>query len=33
MFFERVFRIELFEFVPDAMGLIDLAEMTKSGSE
>ena len=29
MFAERVFRIDFFEFAPDATGLIDLTEMTE----
>jgi hypothetical protein len=33
MFVERIFRIDLFEFAPDAAGLVDLAEMTKRGGE
>ena len=33
VFIKRVRRIELLEFVPDAMSLIDFAEMTKSGGE
>ena len=33
MFRERVFRIDLLEFAPDATGLIDLAEMTESRSK
>ena len=33
MFTERIFRVDLFEFAPNATGLVDLAEMTESGRE
>ena len=33
MFAERVFRIDLLEFAPDATGLVDFTEMTKGGRE
>jgi hypothetical protein len=33
MLIEGVFWIDLFKFLPDAMSLVDLMEMTKSGSE
>ena len=33
MLIEGVFWIDLFKFLPDATGLVDLIEMTKSGSK
>jgi hypothetical protein len=33
VFGERVAWVDLFEFAPNATGLIDLAEMTKRGNE
>ena len=33
MLAKGVFRIDLFEFFPDAMSLINLAKMAKSGSQ